>query len=70
MTFEQWFRNEVSDGRLYGADEEIAAVAWQAAELQALERALATLERFGKVTSAELIRAMIEQSASKEKQGK
>jgi hypothetical protein len=31
VTFEQWFRNEVSEGRIYTADEEIAQSGWQAA---------------------------------------
>jgi hypothetical protein len=44
-------------------DYDEALEVWQAAERQALERALATLERFGKVSSADLIRALIENDA-------
>lgn len=44
MTFEQWFRNEVSEGRLYGSDEEAAEHAWKAAERATLQTLLPKVE--------------------------
>jgi hypothetical protein len=42
-------------GNYLWSDTDVAWSFWQAAERQALERALAVLERFGKVSSADLI---------------
>jgi hypothetical protein len=76
--FEAWCESEgisADKSRLTGIysypSARVAWRSWQAAERQALERALAILERFGKVSSADLIRALIEQGAQsgEEKRG-